>query len=124
MASGFKPDFSKDNDYTSEYNFNRVIWGANAPITEKDINEAQVIQGNKIKTVVSTVLGDGIIQGELLYKPGEEIIQEEVITDEVWYNRYLSDSDGARVTKIGMSSSGAYGIVGMVDSSVVTDCMV
>ena len=118
----FKPDFSKDSSYTPEYNFNRVIWGANAPITEKDINEAQIIQSENIRKVVSTILKNGIAKGVVSDKYGEKVEQQEVVTDEIWYNRYLSDLDGARINRLTMSSQYHSSIIQMIDNNAIEYC--
>lgn len=57
----FTPDFSGQSKYSPDYKFSSVIFPTNAPLLAEDLNEAQLILGNMIKSLSETLLTDGVI---------------------------------------------------------------
>ena len=62
------PDFSYNSKFNKEANFSSILFGADAPLLETELNELQSILLEKIRDSVRAGFGDGIIKtGEVSY---------------------------------------------------------
>lgn len=57
----FIPDFSGTSPYSSEYQFDSVVFPTNAPLLAQDINESQSVLNDALKLLVGSLLTNGII---------------------------------------------------------------
>ena len=57
----FIPDFSGTSPYSSEYQFDSVVFPTNAPLLAQDINESQLILNDALKLLVGSLLTNGIV---------------------------------------------------------------
>ena len=62
-TQGFEPDFSGTSPYSSEYQFDSVIFPTNAPLLAEDLNESQFILNDTLKLLVGSLLTNGVIKG-------------------------------------------------------------
>lgn len=60
------PSFDKYSNYNAEASVSSVVFGADAPILEVELNEMQEIQKNLLGSTIKNLLGDGISDSSAL----------------------------------------------------------
>ena len=71
MPTSFNPNFSKLSNYDKNANAELVRFGADAPLTEAELNELQLIQNNKRYDLIKAICGNGLTDsGEIKYSNG------------------------------------------------------
>ena len=71
MPTSFNPNFSKLSNYDKNANTELVRFGADAPLTEAELNELQLIQNNKRYDLIKAICGNGLTDsGEIKYSNG------------------------------------------------------
>lgn len=71
MPTSFNPNFSKLSNYDKNANAELVRFGADAPLTEAELNELQLIQNNRRYDLIKAICGNGLTDsGEIKYSNG------------------------------------------------------
>ena len=80
-------DFSKEDSFNRDSAFRLVRIGADCPVLETELNEAQKISEDRVKNLIQSYLGEGIFGvGEYVYDKSEDtfsISNEDAIIDGV-----------------------------------------
>lgn len=74
-------DFTHYSNYSEETSFSSVIFGANAPVLETELNEVQQIEETKIKRIIEAI-GEGAFAlptGNIVYNNGVVTIRNYII---------------------------------------------
>lgn len=78
MANTFNPDFSKMSNWNHESGVSMVRFGADAPITEMELNEMQLIQNDRRKELVKYLITNGLSkEGTISFASGTLTIQNK-----------------------------------------------
>lgn len=78
MANTFNPDFSKMSNWNPESGVSMVRFGADAPITEMELNEMQLIQNDRRKELVKYLITNGLSkEGTISFTSGTLTIQNK-----------------------------------------------
>lgn len=78
MANTFNPDFSKMSNWNPESGVSMVRFGADAPITEMELNEMQLIQNDRRRELVKYLITNGLSkEGTISFTSGTLTIQNK-----------------------------------------------
>lgn len=95
MATTFYPDFSKLSQYNEDSGTVVVRYGADAPVTEMELNEAQLVQNAQRKRLVDYLIEDGLSsEGTITFSGGKLTITGK----RAFKNGYTVYIDSASIT--------------------------
>lgn len=71
-------DFSNQDKFKKENNFSEVVFGANVPLLETELNELQKVQNARNRRLISACVNEGLLRrGTMIYENGLLTIANE-----------------------------------------------